>query len=205
MDYLIVGIGVVMLAAGIWLYGNIREQQLLEEECEDLNLREHAAVIRQQAGKLKCLLDSLVKLFCLKGGMIHTVPRKMDAREVVRKVQALMEQKAKEKKILITAKSEETPVNAWFDEKWTEEALCSLVDHAVKYTLPGGKIVMEIIFDPMYCRIHVRDSGSGIQEEGAGLGLYLAREIVRKEGGDMKISSNKGIESVFSLYLPAGK
>ena len=53
MDYLIVGIGVVMLAAGIWLYGNIREQQLLEEG-EDLNLREHAAVIRQQAGKLKC-------------------------------------------------------------------------------------------------------------------------------------------------------
>lgn len=205
MDYLIVGIGVVMLAAGIWLYGKIREQQLLEEECEDLNLREHAAVIRQQAGKLKCLLDSLVKLFCLKGGMIHTVPRKMDAREVVRKVQALMEQKAKEKKILITAKSEETPVNAWFDEKWTEEALCSLVDHAVKYTLPGGKIVLEIISDPMYCRIHVRDSGSGIQEEGAGLGLYLAREIVRKEGGDMKISLNKGIESVFSLYLPAGK
>lgn len=205
MDYLIVGIGVVMLAAGIWLYGNIREQQLLEEECEDLNLREHAAVIRQQAGKLKCLLDSLVKLFCLKGGMIHTVPRKMDAREVVRKVQALMEQKAKEKKILITAKSEETPVNAWFDEKWTEEALCSLVDHAVKYTLPGGKIVLEIISDPMYCRINVRDSGSGIQEEGAGLGLYLAREIVRKEDGDMKISSNKGIESVFSLYLPAGK
>ena len=108
MDYLIVGIGVVMLAAGIWLYGNIREQQLLEEG-EDLNLREHAAVIRQQAGKLKCLLDSLVKLFCLKSGMIHTVPRKMDAREVVRKVQTLMEQKAKERKILITAKSEENP------------------------------------------------------------------------------------------------
>lgn len=198
--------------------------QLLEEECEDPQLRENAAVIRQQAEKLKFLLDSLVKISRLENGIVQTVPRKRNVGEIIGKVQALMEQKAQEKEILITVKTEEEPVYAWFDEKWTVEALCNLVDNAVKYTPSGGKVTLETISYPMYCRIKVCDTGIGIREEdlpeifnrfyrssdalseeGVGLGLYLAREIVRSEGGYIKVSSKKGEGSTFSIYLPKEK
>lgn len=302
MEYLIIAIGIVMLAAGIRLYGNIRERQLLkslnemlekarngefsleqvdetmlssvensmarfledskrvkkdlsqqkqriqtmisdifhqtaipvsnilvysqllEEGCEDPQLRENAALIRQQAEKLKFLLDALVKISRLETGIIRTVPEKTDVRDLVRKVQALMEQKAQKQGILFTAETGEEPVYAWFDEKWTVEALCNLVDNAVKYTPSGGKVTLEIILYPMYCRINVCDTGMGIRkeelpeifsrfyrsrevltEEGVGLGLYLAREIVRNEGGYMKVSSEKGKGSTFSVFLPTEK
>ena len=73
----------------------------------------------------------------------------------------------------------------------------------------------------MLCRIDVRDQGIGIPEEeqgriftrfyrssevsampGLGIGLYLAREIVTLGGGFLKVSSQKGEGSVFSIYLP---
>ena len=75
----------------------------------------------------------------------------------------------------------------------------------------------------LFCRIDVRDNGIGIAEEeqaqifgrfyrgrqvreqeGLGIGLYLAREIVQKQGGFLKLSSRPGQGSTFSLYLPRG-
>ena len=72
----------------------------------------------------------------------------------------------------------------------------------------------------MFVRIDVADTGIGIAEEdiakiflrfyrspcvseekGTGIGLYLAREIVGKEGGYIKVSSKIGKGSVFSIYL----
>ena len=44
-----------------------------------------------------------------------------------------------------------------------------------------------------------------LSEEGVGLGLYLAREIVRSQGGYIKVSSKKGEGSVFSVFLPSEK
>ncbi len=73
----------------------------------------------------------------------------------------------------------------------------------------------------MFARIDIADTGIGMSEEetakiftrfyrspevrderGVGIGLYLAREIVAKEGGYIKVTSSKGTGSVFSVFLP---
>ena len=76
----------------------------------------------------------------------------------------------------------------------------------------------------MFVCIEVSDTGAGIDEkemprifarfyrgkdthgqEGVGIGLYLAREIISAEGGYIKVSSAKGKGSVFSVFLPAAE
>ena len=198
--------------------------QLLEEDCTDPQMREYGTVIRQQGEKLQFLLDSLVKISRLENGIIQTVPQKGELGELACQVKSLMEQKAGEKQISLEVKPGKEKVYAWFDRKWTREALMNLVDNAVKYTPAGGKITLEVVSYSLFSRIDVRDTGIGIEEEelpeifhrfyrsrdvlseeGVGLGLYLAREIVRSQGGYIKVSSKKGEGSVFSVFLPSEK
>ena len=110
---------------------------------------------------------------------------------------------------------------AAFDPRWTGEALCNVVDNAVKYTPAGGRVTISAQLLDSFCRVDVADTGPGIPEgeqgavfdrfyrgagtrsaDGLGLGLYLAREILSKQGGYIKVASRPGEGSTFSLYLP---
>lgn len=107
-----------------------------------------------------------------------------------------------------------------FDQKWTQEALYNILDNAVKYSPKGSRIEVEGISYEMYFCIAVKDQGIGIreeeraqifsrfyrsdlvqQEEGIGIGLYLAREIVQREGGYIKVESKEGNGSIFKIFL----
>ena len=107
------------------------------------------------------------------------------------------------------------------DSKWTSEALFNLLDNAVKYTPIGGKIDVTVEQWEMYLEIKVTDTGKGISESnqaaifrrfyreeevheqpGVGIGLYLAREIITQQGGYIKVVSELGEGSSFSIMLP---
>ena len=110
---------------------------------------------------------------------------------------------------------------AAFDPRWTSEALGNVVNNAVKYTPAGGAVTLSAQLLDSFCRIDVADTGPGIPEgeqgeifnrfyrgastraaEGLGLGLYLAREILTRQGGYIKVACPPGAGCVFSLYLP---
>ena len=194
--------------------------QLLEELCQGQEEREYAAVVGRQAEKLTFLLDSLVKVSRLENGIIQTNPVLGSVGSLVEEVRAMGESKAAKKEISIETKGEDLPVTAYFDYRWTVEALYNLVDNAIKYTDSGGKIQIEVIPYTIFCRINVIDDGRGIceedqakifqrfyrskdvlEQEGVGLGLYLTREILKGEGGYLKVSSKEGQGSTFSVFL----
>ena len=110
---------------------------------------------------------------------------------------------------------------ACFDLKWTLESLSNILDNAIKYTPEGGKVNVSAREYEMFIRIDVADSGIGMneeetaqvfarfyrsprvsQEKGVGIGLYLAREILSREGGYIKVSSVINQGSTFSIFLP---
>lgn len=119
------------------------------------------------------------------------------------------------------AGTELTEIQAAFDRKWTREALFNMIDNAVKYSPEKSTITISIKAYEIYTAILIKDEGIGIDEkeipkifgrfyrgskvqqtEGVGIGLYLAREIIKREKGYIKVSSKPGQGTEFAVYLP---
>ena len=172
-----------------------------------------------QTRKLQSLIDALVKTSRLESGVIALRPEPGALQDVLSSAVSQLEPKAGEKNISITLVP--TDAEAVFDAKWTEEAVFNLLDNAVKYTPAGGAVRVSASAYQMFSAIHVADNGPGIPEdeqpkvfqrfyrglsnpteEGVGIGLYLVRQIAEGQGGYVKVSSQVGSGSTFSLYLP---
>lgn len=192
--------------------------ELLQEEELSTEANEYAETLHSQAEKLRFLIDSLVKLSRLENGIIALHPEKSEIDPILRQVQQQFEPKAQEKGLQLMVQT--TDATACMDPKWTAEALCNVVDNAIKYTQKGS-VALSVVSYEMFVRIDVTDTGAGIpeeeqarifsrfyrsdehtQEEGVGIGLYLAREILGNEGGYIKVSSEVGKGAVFSIFLP---
>lgn len=193
--------------------------QLLQENISsNKQALEFAQQIEQQTEKLRFLIQALVKTSQLENGIVAVVPK-------IHSVSELLEQlswpaEAAKKGIYCGIEGEIPKITACFDQKWTLEALSNLIDNAVKYTPDGGSVLVSVTDNTAFVRIDVKDTGIGISEEdtariftrfyrarqvqsepGIGLGLYLVREILQREGGYIKVSSTLGKGSVFSLFL----
>lgn len=192
--------------------------ELLKEENLSSEARMQVEMIYTQSEKLRFLIDSLVKLSRLENGIISLNPVKSPIAPMLEQIKRQFTSKAQNKGLSL--QFHPTNATACFDIKWTSEALGNLVDNAIKYT-EQGSIDISVISYEMFVRIDVADTGIGIseeeqakifsrfyrsdknaEEEGVGIGLHLAREILRSEGGYIKVTSQEGKGSVFSMFLP---
>ena len=205
--------------ANLQLYSSL----LMEEELTPRQ-REQAQVILQQSEKLSFLIETLVKLSRLETDVLAVTPKSQPLAPLLERAASQAKAAAEQKGIALQLHlQQQAEMKALYDLRWTAEALGNLLDNAVKYTPPGGCIQVSATQYELFCRIDVRDNGIGIAEEeqaqifgrfyrgrqvreqeGLGIGLYLAREIVQKQGGYLKLSSRPGQGSTFSLYLPRG-
>lgn len=193
--------------------------QLLAEQPLTPQGTECVQAISAQANKLQALMEALVKTSRLENGILELHPEAFEIAPVVEQAVAQYVPKASQKGISLTAEPpEETAV---LDPKWTEEALCNLLDNAVKYTPSGGKITVDVKQYELFSAIRVTDTGPGISEtdqakifgrfyrgagnyqtEGVGIGLYLTRQIAEQQGGYVKVKSTPGKGSSFALFVP---
>ena len=192
--------------------------QLLEENGSlDGNARSIAFQIEEQVNKLNFLIQSLVKLSRLESGMLEVRPEKNKIRKLIA---GLDYAAAAEQKGISLSVGEVPELTAFFDLKWTLEALSNIVDNAIKYTPAGGSVAISVKEYEMFARIDIEDTGIGMEEEetakifarfyrspavsgesGVGIGLYLVREILGREGGYVKVASRPGKGSVFYVFL----
>lgn len=197
--------------ANILLYTQLLKEQPGNTDCLE--------ALEGQTKKLQSLIDALVKTSRLETGVIALHPEPGELWSVMTSAVSQLRPKAEEKGVRITL--EHGKANAVFDPKWTEEALYNLLDNAVKYTPSGGRVSVTAVVYPMFSGVLVQDTGPGIAEEeqpkifqrfyrgtahreqeGVGIGLYLVRQIAEGQGGFVKVRSQPGQGSTFSLYLP---
>lgn len=195
--------------------------QLLAEQPLTGQGRRCAEAIAAQSEKLQTLMEALVKSSRLETGLLTLHPEPGQLAPMVERAAAQYAPKAQAKQIRLTVGR--TDGGALFDPKWTEEALCNLLDNAVKYTPDGGEVTVEVRPYEWFTAVSVRDTGPGIPEEeqanifgrfyrapgayqaeGLGIGLYLTRQIAAGQGGYVRVKSVPGQGSTFLLYLPRG-
>lgn len=186
---------------------------------------DHAAApilpkMQKQVGKLQFLLENMVKISRLETGAVQIRMQPALLIDTLAEAVAAVVPKAEQKHISLSVDVDDRLVLS-HDCKWTAEALYNLLDNAVKYTPVGGQVTLSVCRQPVFTQIRVEDTGKGIaqerqgaiftrfyrepevhESEGAGLGLYLARGIVERQGGFIEVASEPGRGSVFTINLP---
>lgn len=198
--------------ANLLLHGELLAESELNSE-----QRDSCGAMLRETEKLRFLIDALVKLSRLENGILSLNPAMDSVGELMRSVYEEMRDKAELKGLSLEL--EASDARAFFDRKWTAEALTNIVDNAIKYT-DGGSVSLSAVEYEMFVCVKVKDTGAGIaeedipkifarfsrleeahQKEGVGIGLYLAREIIAGEGGYIKVASVPGKGSEFSAFL----
>ncbi len=194
--------------------------QLLCEQTDNQEEKHLAEQIVRQAEKLEFLIQALVKMSRLESNVLVLKPQRQPIEPLLLEAMEEILPKAEKKKIHVKLQGNPSHMQAVYDKKWTAEALGNILDNAVKYSPLESTVEVTVEKFEFYVCISVRDEGIGIseeeraqifsrfyrsaevqQEDGIGIGLYLAREIVQKEKGYMKVLSNKGKGSTFKMYL----
>ena len=197
---------------------NTFTQLLYDKGISDEERCEYLAALRVSIDKLTFLTNSLIKMSRLESGIISLKPERNSLNNIILQAVKAVYAKAKEKNITITFDCE-LNIEAPLDYNWTAEAITNVLDNAVKYTPCGGVVSLEIIEYPSYLRLDISDNGIGIPEDeqakifgrfyrgkysagidGVGIGLYLARDIVNKQHGYIKVASDEN-GSTFSIFL----
>jgi signal transduction histidine kinase len=110
------------------------------------------------------------------------------------------------------------------DPSRLRQVLFNLVSNAIKFTPDGGRITLDVVNLEQSISISVSDTGpglaadeaerifqpyergsAGIEDDGAGLGLSLAKSLIELMGGRIWVKSSPGKGSTFSVLVPAAK
>ena len=193
---------------------------LLSKPVTEEQQREFLQGIRNQTDKLEFLFQALVKTSRLETGAIRLEKKDSPLINTLAMACSDIVYAAEKKNISVTVDCPEDLCLS-HDSKWTAEAVFNLLDNAVKYTPAGGAIRISVEQWEMYVKLSVSDTGKGIPEsnqaaifrrfyreeevheqQGVGIGLYLTREIVTRQGGYIKVVSEPGKGSEFSIMFP---
>lgn len=174
---------------------------------------------KTQAEKMQWLMNTLLKASRLENGMISFTAQNTGIKETIAKAVSAVYAQALAKQITLSAE-EFADFTLYHNAKWTAEALTNILENAIKYSPEGSCIRISISRLDIYSEITVTDEGIGIpekeysyifkrfyrgknveQQEGSGLGLYLAQLILQCEKGYITVSSKPGQGSSFHIFL----
>ena len=200
--------------ANLRLYGEILQERL-EGENKALAQR-----LMEQTELLDFLIQSLVKISRLESGTIQVLPKKQHLCPLLEAVIKRGEEKQKKRNIRLLKTGWDAELSARFDRKWTEEAVYNIPDNALKYTKGSSTVKIHVKPYEFFVCVEIEDEGPGVildevprlfdrfyrspqmkDREGVGLGLFLSREILKKQKGYIKVKNGeKG--ACFQIYLP---
>ena len=180
-----------------------------------------SGVINDETKRLSFLVEKVLQMSLFERQKAALKLKEIDANDLVANVANTFVFKVEKYGGTMDIDLQATESDIYVDEMHITNVIFNLMDNAVKYTPAGGKITVSVIPWEMYVEIKVADTGKGISEsnqaaifrrfyreeevheqQGVGIGLYLAREIVTRQGGYIKVVSEPGKGSEFSIMLP---
>jgi len=184
-------------------------------------VRELATIIDEEADRLSVLVTEAVRMSQIDAGKVRLARESLDVADVLRRVAGHFESRAEGRELKMIIASDVPQVFA--DRDLLVLALRQLVDNALKYSPPSSTVTISAAREKNGAVIRVCDCGPGIPERererifekfyrrpsnksgmpGTGLGLFIAREIVRTHGGDIQVEEAAGGGSEFRVTLPA--
>ena len=205
--------------AGISMYADL----LLGGDLSADEQREFLSRMKSSTDKLQWIMDSLIKMSRLEVGAITLSPASENIKPTISDAIGSVVAAAAKKNVNISV-SDFWDMPLYHDRKWTREAMANVLENAVKYSAPDAEIEISVEPLPLFTKVIITDHGIGIEKadwnlifkrfyrgrnvknnEGAGLGLYLAALIMEKQGGYIMVDSAPGKFTSFSFFLRNGE
>ena len=184
--------------------------------------RRAVEVLRRQARELNALVEQMLEAARMQEGNLALHREEIDLRQAaIAAVDWIRGAAGPDHQLILLAPEQPLMVSA--DRRRLMTILHGLLDNAVKYSPQGGEVVCEVSSSGGRAQVRIRDHGLGMEPvqldqlfrpfgrlvtehtadiDGAGLGLYLARELARLHEGEIAVESNAGEGSAFTLSLP---
>jgi signal transduction histidine kinase len=172
--------------------------------------------------QMRSLITDLLELARLETGRSINI-ESCDLVQLIQDALAVHQPSAQQKNIRVQVHSPISSLMLRLDARRMSQALDNLISNAVKYTLAGGTVEVQIQLATNEVMVRVADTGIGIPPEalphlferfyrvqdklhlaveGTGLGLPIARTIIEQHGGKIRVESEVGVGSSFSFNLP---
>ncbi len=180
--------------------------------------------IHREVDRMHAMVNDLLELARVESGQAALEQAPLDLAALANEVATSVQQRAQGRGVSVTVEAEESLPQAMGDPGKLRQVMMNLVDNALKFTEPGGRVAIRVLAMPesSMLRVEVRDSGQGIPAEhlphvferfykvdrsrrdgGTGLGLAIANHIVQAHGGTISVESAEGEGSTFSFTVPA--
>jgi len=182
-------------------------------------------LLRAKLDEMNQLINEIVETARLEDSALELQFNRLDLRDVVWAALHALEPLTGEGHRLVTSIADQ-PVAVVGDASRLRMVVTNLVHNAIKYSPQGGEVCVTCDVEDGLARVAVTDQGVGIAAEdrdrlftrfgrivtrdtaglpGTGLGLYLARDLARRHGGDVTVQSEPGRGSTFTLGLPLSR
>ena len=189
------------------------------DQLADEQRRTFVGQITKHGGELTEQVERLLDVAALEAGRLSATLRAVDLPEQVSEAIALLEPLLEGRPLSV----EVPPMRVIADPTLLRRALSNLVSNAAKYSQAGTEVTVRAVSEGGLAKVEVIDRGVGLSEEdaarafepfwrsssavagatrGAGVGLALVKEYLRVMGGDVSVSSQPGMGSVFTMVLP---
>lgn len=199
-------------------------ENLLQASPSDAERAHYLAIIDRNARRLTSLVNDLLELARIESRDLVTRSETFALDAVVDT--ALLDRRAalRERNLRVEFSAQERPLQIFCDPQAVEQIIINLLDNAIKYTDPGGKIHLALSRPAPDCvEFSIHDTGIGIpaieQEKiferfyrvdqarsraqgGTGLGLSIVKHLVQNLGGEIRVESALGQGSCFRVALP---
>lgn len=176
------------------------------------------------ANRLSELIEDLLNVARIEEGRLTLNTRPLDPRPVVAEVLRNLEPSIERKELSVTVNDRLTPHDTIrADRSKLSQILQNLIENAVKYTTPGGRITISTRPAEGQVCLAIKDSGIGIRPEnlsriyekffreytelsvgagGTGLGLFITKELVERQGGALRITAEPNRGTLAEVRFP---
>jgi signal transduction histidine kinase len=192
----------------------------LIERAKSTSLAELANSIEASLTAVEDIMGALLDISRIDSGALKPVPGPVNAQDLLRKIEVEFGPMARERSIALKIVASDATVLV--DRTLIGRIVQNLVSNAIKYTAPGGKVLVGLRRRGNRMRLDVIDTGIGFNRDqhkllfaefsrlergarmaqGLGLGLSIVQRLVTALGLTLELDSAEGIGSRFSLFLP---